>query len=68
MSLVMARSVAKAKAVNNYFYNFGNYKNNFTDRVGGALQSPSSHTTVQALLHTAVPTKCLTTIPIAFSS
>jgi hypothetical protein len=36
-------------------------------RVGGALQSPSSHTTVQALLHTAVPTKCLTTIPIAFS-
>ena len=38
------------------------------NRVGGALQSPSSHTTVQALLHTAVPTKCLTTIPTAFSS
>ena len=38
------------------------------NRVGGALQSPSSHTTVQALLYTAVPTKCLTTIPTAFSS
>ena len=41
---------------------------NMSNRVGGALQSPSSHTTVQALLHTAVPTKCLTTIHTAFSS
>lgn len=30
------------------------------DRVGGALRSPSSHTTVRAMSRTAVSTKCLT--------
>jgi hypothetical protein len=34
---------------------------NITDyRVGGALRSPSSHTTVRAMSHTAVSTKLLT--------
>ena len=33
-------------------------------RVGGALRSPSSHTTVRAMSHTAVPIKRLTTYRI----
>lgn len=39
------------------------WKDLYTDiiyRVGGALRSPSSHTTVRAMSHTAVSTKLLT--------
>lgn len=48
-------------------YEFGSIKvsngshKELDNRVGGASRFPSSHTTVQALSHTAVSIKCLTT-------